>query len=270
MADDEIPFPPGFGVKDIVAWGSTGLVVLDSATQTVIKTPFDPEQDALIQREREIYKRLVERGKHPGTLSYIGEVNGNSIRLEYASNHDMRSYLKQQGVDSGTRLGWMIQIADALAFVHDAGIIHGDLTSTNVFLDDKMNARLADFAGSSIDSSALLIHVTPSHEYPGNLLSPQGDIFALGSVFYEVTTGKRPYAGLDDHIIRSKFQKGDFPDVSSLGGLGHVIRTCWDGGYEDSKILVKDLETLRDAEDMVPADAFLHSFESSSALLPSP
>ncbi|KAM3436248.1 hypothetical protein NHJ13734_005188 [Beauveria thailandica] len=256
MANDEIQYPPGFGLKDVVAWGSTGLVVLDSATQTVIKTPFDPENNSPILREREIYERLAKKGKHPGTLSYYGQVDGGGIRLEYASKLDLQSFLHHQRVNPGLRLCWMIQLADALAFIHDAGIIHGDLTSANVFLDDRMNARLADFAGSSIDSSPLLVEVTASHLYPGNLLSPQGDIFALGSVLYEVTTGKRPYAGLSDASIQSMFQKGEFPDVTSLGSLGHIIRTCWDGGYKDSKALVKDLEAIRDAQDMaLPPEA---------------
>jgi hypothetical protein len=49
--------------------GPTGLVVLDSATQNVIKTPLNPEDSSPIQREREIYERLAERGRHLGILS---------------------------------------------------------------------------------------------------------------------------------------------------------------------------------------------------------
>ena len=124
MADDEIHYPAGFGLKDVVAWGSTGLVVLDSATQTVIKTPFNPEDSSPIRREREIYERLAERGRHQGILSYHGGVDGGGIRLEYASNHDLQSFIEQQHPDRGLRLCWMFQLADALAFIHDAGIIH--------------------------------------------------------------------------------------------------------------------------------------------------
>ncbi|KND86741.1 Megakaryocyte-associated tyrosine-protein kinase [Tolypocladium ophioglossoides CBS 100239] len=250
MPLDDIRYPSGFGYKDLVAWGSTGLIVFDSATQTVIKTPFNQENGNPIQREREIYERFTELGKHQGILSYHGEVEGGGIRLEYASKHDLQSFIQREHVDPGLRLRWMIQLANALAFIHDAGIIHGNLTTSNVFLDDGLNAKLADFAGSSIDSSPLLVTVTASHEYPGNLLSAQGDIFAFGSAMYEVATGKRPYAALSEADIQSLFQKGEFPDVTSLGSLGHIIRTCWDGGYEDSKALVKDLEAIRDTPDM--------------------
>lgn len=96
------------------------------------------------------------------------------------------------------QLRWATQIAEALKFVHDAGIIHGDLTSANIFLDANLNPKVADFAGSSIDGSPLLVVVTESHEYPGPLLSIKADLFALDSVFYEIMTGYPPYKGLMD------------------------------------------------------------------------
>ncbi|KND88538.1 Megakaryocyte-associated tyrosine-protein kinase [Tolypocladium ophioglossoides CBS 100239] len=260
MAFDEIQYPPGFGYKDLVAWGSTGLVVLDRATQTVIKSPFNPENGSPIAREREIYERLAERGRHQGTLLYHGEFEGGGIRLEYASNLDLQSFVQREEVGPALRLHWMIQLADALAFVHDARIIHGDFTTANVFLDDGLNARLADFAGSSIDSSRLLVEVTASHLYPGNLLSAQGDIFAFGSVMYELGTGKRPYAGLSETDIKSLFQRGEFPDVTSLASLGRIIRTCWEGGYDDSKTLVKDLQLIRDTPSTAPDASSLAHF----------
>ncbi|KAG7123568.1 L-type lectin-domain containing receptor kinase V.9 [Verticillium longisporum] len=191
MASDDIPFPPGLGVDDIVAWGSTGLVVLESATETV-------------------------------------------------------SFVKRHEVNSALRLRWMTQIADALAFIHDAVIIHGDLTPANVLLDDELNAKLSDFAGSSIDSLPLLTQVPPSYQYPKDLLSIHGDMFAFAALMYELTIGKRPYADLCETDIEALFEKGEFPDVASLGSLGDIIRTCWKGGYESTHLLLKDLKLIQD------------------------
>jgi serine/threonine protein kinase len=241
MSSDDIQYLRGFGLKDVVAWGSTGLVVLDAATRTVIKTPFDEDNQPSIERERQIYVRLASRGAHPGILSYHGVFEGNGIRLEYASNHDLQSFIEGQSTSNDLRLRWMIQIAEALAFIHDAGIIHGDLTTANIFLDKGLNAKLADFAGSSIDSLPLLVAVTPSHEYPGDLLSVRGDIFAFASAMYEVWTGQRPYADLEDADIQKRYAKREYPDTTALGSLGRIIRTCWEGGYDSSGSLAKDL-----------------------------
>lgn len=90
MATDDIQYPSGFGLKHVVGWGTTGLVVLDESTRTVIKTPLDQENASLIWRERRIYERFTEMGGHKGLLSYYG----TGIRLEYASNHHLRSVNK--------------------------------------------------------------------------------------------------------------------------------------------------------------------------------
>lgn len=49
-------------------------------------------------------------------------------------------------------------------------------------MDKDSSAKLADFAGLSIDGSSLLIAVTAIHEYSGPLLSFQGNLFAFGCV----------------------------------------------------------------------------------------
>ena len=92
-----------------------------------------------------------------------------------------------------------------------------------------LNAKSADFAGSSIDESPLLIAVTASHEYPGPLLSIKGDFSALGSVLYEIMTGGSLYNGLTDNEIRGRYLKGDFPDTDFLQAVGSVIKKYWQG-----------------------------------------
>ncbi|KJZ73195.1 hypothetical protein HIM_07392 [Hirsutella minnesotensis 3608] len=241
MALDEIQYPPGFGLEHVIAWGSTGLVVLDAASQTVIKTPFDEQFLPHLQREGHIYERFAAHGGHRGLLKYHGPYPENGIRLEYAPNHDLQSFVQEHDVSQQLRLRWIVQAADALAFIHDAGVIHGDVTTANMFLDRGMNVRLADFAGSSIDSSPLLVAVTASHECPGNASSAQGDIFAFGSASYEIATGQRPYAALSEADIQAHYRERRFPDTASLGSLGRIITTCWTGGYHDSKALVTAL-----------------------------
>jgi serine/threonine protein kinase len=244
MSEDEIQFPSGFGLQDVVGWGTTGLVVLDESSQTIIKTPLDSfaqESIRLISKERQIYERLANRGGHKGILSYHGPFE-SGIRLEYAPNHALQSFNKKHDVDLRQRLRWAAQIIEAVDFMHKSGVIHGDLTSANIFLDEKLNAKVADFAGSSIDGSPLLIAVTASHEYPGPLLSPQGDLFAFASVLYEIMSGDMPYRGLSDEEICGRYSKGEFPDTEPLPtAIGSVIRKCWQGKYNSCEEAIDDL-----------------------------
>jgi serine/threonine protein kinase len=239
-ADNDIRYPSGFGLEDVVGWGTTGLVVLDDASKIVIKTAIDGGDD-LIQRERKIYERFTERGGHAGILRYHGTFE-SGIRLEYASNHHLRSFNKKPQVTLDQRLRWAIQIVEALDFVHRAGVIHGDLTCANIFLDEDLNVKLADFAGSSIDGSPLLVAVTASHEYPGSLLSRQADIFALGCVLYEIMTGSIPYEGESEEVIQDRYTNNDFPTTECLGAFGLIIMKCWQGKYTECGAIAKDLK----------------------------
>lgn len=164
--------------------------------------------------------------------------------LEYASNHHLRSVNKEKQISEKQRISWAIQIAEAIDFIHTAGVIHGDLTCANIFLDEGFNAKLADFAGSSIDGSPLLVGVTPSHESPRSLLSVQGDLFAFGCILYEIMTTQVPYDGRADDEIQSLYTSGVFPDTSSFGAVGYIIRKCWLAKYPKSKALVHDLKGM--------------------------
>lgn len=69
----DIQYLSGFGLDDVVGWGTTGLALLDVSSDTIIKTPLDREQDA----------PLISPFK-------------SGIRLEYASNHHLRSFNKKK------------------------------------------------------------------------------------------------------------------------------------------------------------------------------
>jgi serine/threonine protein kinase len=241
MAEDEIQWPAGFGMDDLVSYGSTGLVVLDSTSDTVIKKPLDPEFASSVDIERRIYERLTEKGGHKGILCFRG-VFEDGIRLEYAAELDLKSFADIER-KLELRSSWILQIAEALQFIHRNGIIHGDLTSSNIFLDSNLVPKVADFAGSSLDHSPLLVESPASYCYPGSPLSVQGDIFAFGSLVYEIMTGRHPHEGKEGDEIRALFLRNIFPDTTQLGPLGHIVEKCWRRQYSCCDGLLKDLTT---------------------------
>jgi serine/threonine protein kinase len=155
----------------------------------------------------------------------------SGFRIEFASNYGLRKHIQDHGseIPLEQRLRWCQQIADALAFAHSKGVIHGDLEWANIFLDEDLNAKVGDFAGSSLDGSPLMVAVTPSHRYPGLLLSKRADIFALGSTMVEVLCGQTPYEGCTDKEIKDLFDKSKFPETKHLGPVGTIIAGCWEG-----------------------------------------
>lgn len=181
----KIDFPSGFGIKDLVAWGNTGMMLLDKPTtpDTVIKTPHDHEEcSSSIDAERQIYESFSQRGGHRGILYYYG-----TFEAEFARPFR----LPRPSTWPINRVSFMV-------------------ISTAVFLHETLDPKLGDYTGSSLDGSLLLVLVTPSHRYPGPALSVQGYLFALGSVLYKVMSGSKPYPGLSDEDISAYSTRVEF------------------------------------------------------------
>ena len=217
------------------------MVCLERASQAVVKSPHEEANENLIAIEGRIYERFQHYGGHPGLLHYHGPYDESCIRLEYASQGDLHSFVNKGTVSTGQRLRWAIQIAKALSFIHRVGAIHGDLTCKNIFLDASLNAKVANLSGSSVDRSPLLVVVTATHAYPKEKPSIKGDLFALGSVLYELITGIVPDSGLSEEAIETRYLKGELPDTSSLGAVGSIIRNCWQGKCDDADLVIRNL-----------------------------
>ena len=95
-------------------------------------------------------------------------------------------------------------IARALEYAHEEKLIHRDIKPGNILLTSKGQPMVADFGiakildaegGSTLTSTNVAIG-TPEYMAPEqwlNQISPQTDIYALGIVFYELVTGRKPY-----------------------------------------------------------------------------
>ncbi|HEY1548001.1 MAG TPA: serine/threonine-protein kinase, partial [Kofleriaceae bacterium] len=103
------------------------------------------------------------------------------------------------------------QIASALYAAHNAGVVHRDLKSDNVFLTDKDDAsdhvKVLDFGISrfmeSEDHQKHMVMGTPEFMAPEQITDPENvdaraDIYALGVIMYEMLTARRPFSNEDD------------------------------------------------------------------------
>lgn len=108
---------------------------------------------------------------------------------------------------------------------------------------------LSDFGGSSIDGSKIQEFPKPRYARPGSssrIPRPKDDIFALGTILYEISTGQQLYKESPDCEIALLFRSRKYPDLQELSppGLGDIIRNCWSERYTVVEQLIHDLRKI--------------------------
>jgi tetratricopeptide (TPR) repeat protein/predicted Ser/Thr protein kinase len=175
-----------------------------------IKRMQDPSRDLSAERILD-EARAASILNHPNicTIYEVGEIDGDPfIVMEYVDGRSLSEVIPREGLPLKLVLEYGQQIADALGFAHENGIVHRDIKSSNVIITNKNRAKVLDFGlarrlpsaatGASISPHTTLnIAGTPAYMSPealrGEPSSPASDVWSLGIVLYEMATGQRPY-----------------------------------------------------------------------------
>src|SRR5215469_570455 len=159
---------------------------------------------ARFQREAEIVGPLTHDHILP-IFEYGEEADWHYLVMPYAAYGTLDDVLSEKGALSPEKAGVILeQIASALQFAHERGILHRDIKPSNILLRDESYAYLADFGiAKSQDERSGLTQVgtiigTPEYMAPEFLdepASPSCDIYSLGIVLYQMLTGRVPFQG---------------------------------------------------------------------------
>lgn len=238
MPESVIQWPLGLSGKELVGAGTTAIVARLDAVVKFCR----PSESHFLQREKLVYERLGR--DHSGIIRYFGSLE-NAILLEFASHTSIRQYFTRQDpqkVPLDLKLRWIEQVFDAVRFIHSKRVFHADISCNNIFLDDDLNVKLGDFAGSVIDDLPPLICYETSHELPGESISTKTELFALGSTIYEVMTGSKPYKDLSDRKVSAAFSEGRYPSLESVSAFRNTVMKCWTRGYATVEEALKDVK----------------------------
>lgn len=194
--------------------------------------------------------RIASKLNHPNicAIKDVVEADGLAgIVMEYAEGQPLSKLIGEKGLGAETVLRYGIEIADAVAHAHDHDIIHRDLKSGNIVVTAEGRVKLLDFGLSRFvgdtrfeDALPRLKSSTGSGSAAGTLEyvapellrgeTPDGrsDIWSLGVLAYEATTGKLPFAGSTAWELASAILRdppAPLPQRVPLG-LRDIIMRC--------------------------------------------
>jgi len=178
---------------------------------------------------------------HPSILKLLGYTNEPPFCLvtEYLSNGSLSMFLKNRGEELSPtdRTAIAIDVARGMSYIHERNIIHRDLKSLNILLDDKNRARICDFGLVRLKSFSTMTGQvgTPQWMAPEVMMSSHSydskvDVFSFGVVLWELLTGKMPYSEYSVFQIPILVVQDNIRPVIPEGTpdeLSTLISACW-------------------------------------------
>lgn len=151
----------------------------------------------------------IGRLSHPGivTVYDVGQDHGTIyIAMEFLEGQSMDKLVKEGNLTLKTIVDIGIQIAKALHYAHERGIVHRDIKPQNIIYTPEIAIKVTDFGIAHIDdpdgqqmTRAGEILGTPVYMAPeqvlGQVVDGRSDLYSLGVILYELTTGRRPFQG---------------------------------------------------------------------------
>lgn len=215
------------GAYEILAeLGRGGMAVLyqayDRANRRVVALKVLP---AYLAHDPDLLRRFLREGQDAAALQHpnivgtfeVGEAGGvHFIAMEFLPGGSVAEMLARQGrpFDLATTLSVVSQVAAALDYAHEHGVLHRDVKLRNILLDGRGRAVLGDFGIAKVASHFTL---TPARSLIGtpHAMSPEqargqsdldrrSDVYALGVALYEMLTGQPPFQGEYDAVIVHK------------------------------------------------------------------
>ena len=174
----------------------------------IVRSP-DPEYARRLAQEAQALRRF----EHSGLVRLLDTgVTGDMAYLvmEFVEGSSLAQTLDRGPLSTAATATLGHSLADALAYVHEQGVVHRDVKPANILIGLDASAHLADFGiARLVDSSTLTLTGTmlgtatymAPEQLEDHAVGPSADVWSLGIVLLECLTGERVFAGTPSEVI---------------------------------------------------------------------
>lgn len=234
----------------------------------ILPASFTKDAERLRRFEQEA--RAASALNHPNIITIYEILKTDSthvIATEFVEGETLRQRLAHSRLALSESLHIAIQIADALAAAHKAGIIHRDIKPENIMLrpdgyvkvldfglaklaEESPNVPMEEALTKQIRTGSGVVIGTAAYMSPeqarGKPVDARSDIFSLGAVIYEMVTGHKPFDGETPSDMLAAILKSDPTPISDFVAdlppeLGRIIHKTLRKDREERYQVVKDL-----------------------------
>ena len=208
---------------------------------------------------------------HPGiaTVFALEEIDGHlCLVCEYVPGETLRAEIERGPAPLPVLLDTGIQVADALAAAHAAGVVHRDLKPENVIRDERGRTRILDFGVARFNAPLPVpfrrltdrdvVLGTPAYMSPEQLegadVDGRSDVFALGVLLFELASGRHPFETATPASTAAHVLAAEPPGLLALNpamppAVERIIRRCLRKNpaerYQSAADVARDLEGVR-------------------------
>ena len=241
-------FAGKYRLEGLLGEGGMGLVLLATHVDLQRTVAIKIVRNELARNDEIVERLLGEaqiaaniRSEHVTRVLDLGRLDSGTpyIVLEYLQGRDLAVLLDEHGpLPFETAVDFLLQVCDALAEAHAAGVIHRDLKPENVFLTTDGAVKILDFGlslqrlgGPEVSGDSPTIahtsvgvvlgtfgYMSPE-QVKGERVDGRSDIFALGCVLYELLTGRQLFAGGTPQEVIARLLHDSLPDLGAFDPL---------------------------------------------------